>query len=67
MLTMDRPSGDHDTLKTVLIRCPKTGLPLSTGTATGTTPNLNLLLPGKVKCPHCGETHSWSVKDVFLE
>ena len=63
----NRPPKDApNTLKSVMITCPKTGRPVATGRATGTKTNLNHLAPGSVQCPHCGAIHEWTGQDIFL-
>ena len=45
----------------LMIRCPKTGEPLWTGSdASLEEPVSGVVGP----CPHCGEAHAWSNKDV---
>lgn len=55
------------TVKSLLVRCPKT----SRLTDTGQTIEESLWAAAKVKnnkltCLHCGSTHSWTKKDVVL-
>jgi hypothetical protein len=52
----------------VLIKCPKSGMPVPTGIAmdkvafaTATLKNNTVGL-----CPDCGESHTWSKDDAFL-
>ena len=46
----------------LMIRCPKTGKPLSTGSEA----SLEAAVSGVVgPCPHCGDDHPWSKKDVI--
>jgi hypothetical protein len=53
----------------VMIKCPSTGKPLSTGMDFGkqafetSTLTNNTVGP----CPHCGQMHTWSKKDAWLE
>jgi hypothetical protein len=50
-----------------MIKCPKTGLPISTGIATGESTNLASRYPeNRVDCPRCGEVHTWSGAEAFF-
>ena len=52
-------------LRRVMIKCVKTGLPISTGIATGDNTDLiSRYLKNSAHCPHCGEDHMWSVSPV---
>jgi hypothetical protein len=52
----------------VMIKCPKTGLPVSTGIA---LPDQKMLdsntVQAGIKYPLCGAIHKWGNKDAFLE
>ena len=46
----------------LMIRCPKTGEPLWTGSDA----SIEELVSGVVgPCPHCGDDHAWSNEDVI--
>jgi predicted RNA-binding Zn-ribbon protein involved in translation (DUF1610 family) len=50
-----------------MITCPKTGLQISTGIATGENTNLvTHYLKNRVDCPRCGEAHIWSGEEAFF-
>ena len=51
----------------IVIRCPKTGLEVPTGTVT-TLDQLHTLPKEKMplRCPACGEEHHWSANDDLL-
>ena len=51
----------------IVIRCPKTGLEVPTGTVT-TLDQLHTLPKEKMplRCPACGEEHHWSANDALL-
>jgi len=54
-------------MSSVLIRCPKTGEPVSTGIET--EPAVFRKLPrvsSRMRCPLCGEDHVWSVGSAWL-
>lgn len=52
----------------VMIRCPETGKPLSTGLSMDAGSfESSTLENDSVECPHCGKTHTWSKEDAFLE
>lgn len=53
----------------VLIRCPNTGKPLATGIGMdpGSFASSTLLNNTVGPCPHCGQNHTWSKKDAWLE
>jgi hypothetical protein len=53
-----------------MIKCPVTGKPLATGIAFGTRQafETSTLTNNRVgPCPHCGQTHTWSKPDAWLE
>jgi endogenous inhibitor of DNA gyrase (YacG/DUF329 family) len=53
----------------VMINCPETGKPLSTGMSMdeqsfrSTQLSTNTTGP----CPHCGKHHTWNKKDAYLK
>ncbi len=51
-----------------VITCPKTGETVDTGMR-GDRQSLesNTFTNNAVRCPHCGETHTWSSKDAQIE
>jgi hypothetical protein len=54
-------------MSTVMIRCPNTGLPVST--AIETEPSVFRLLPkiyARMHCPACGQEHTWAVSSAWL-
>ena len=54
-------------MSTVMIRCPNTGLPVST--AIETEPSIFRRLPkvsARMRCPACGQEHLWSVSSAWL-
>lgn len=54
-------------LKSVLIKCPRSQLPIRTGIATSANSDLGRYQSQTLKCPICGETHTWSGSDAFFE
>lgn len=54
----------------VMIKCPVTGKPVPTGfgmdRATFDNPT-NQFTNNNVGCPHCGQTHTWSKPDAWVE
>ena len=49
----------------LMIRCPSTGKLLSTGIAMDVaTLKTASVTDNSVKCPHCGQLHTWSKNDV---
>lgn len=53
----------------ILITCPNTGRPLSTGMVMDRRSFASsVLLNNSVgPCPHCGQIHSWSKEQAYLE
>ncbi len=54
-------------MSSVMIRCPNTGLPVST--AIETEPSVFRKLPkigARMLCPACGQEHIWSVSSAWL-
>jgi hypothetical protein len=53
----------------VMIRCPKTNNPVPTGNEVDTQKTLdnNTLAGSFGPCPECGERHTLSQRDLFLE
>ena len=54
-------------MSSVMIRCPATGRPVSTGVET--EPVVFRGLPkvaGRMHCPACGQEHVWSVGTAWL-
>jgi hypothetical protein len=50
------------------IACPSTGKPLNTGFGMDKQSYKTTELKNNtVKCPHCGQQHTWSKEDVLLE
>ena len=61
------PKARGPIIKRLLIRCPST----AKLTPSGQTIREDLWAKAKVKnnklnCPHCGQSHTWSKKDVVL-
>ena len=61
------PKARGPIIKRILIRCPST----AKLTPSGQTIREDLWAKAKVKsnklnCPHCGQSHTWSKKDVVL-
>ena len=54
-------------MATLMLRCPKTGLPINPGIETDTD-SLDTVLEAQVpvECPHCGEHHRIRVRDGKL-
>ena len=51
----------------IVIRCPKTDKVISTEMAVSKKAfELGTYVNGTVKCPECGETHTWNKKDAWL-
>jgi len=54
-------------MPTVMITCPKTKESVSTGMAMDKASFDGSTLAGNtIKCPACGEKHTWSKEDAFL-
>ena len=52
----------------VMIRCPRTGRAVSTEIET--EPSVFSRLPevaGRMRCPDCGEEHTWSASQAWLD
>ena len=55
-------------MATVMIRCPETGKALPTDLVmTKSQFETSTLENNTVNCPHCGQNHTWSKDDVWLE
>ena len=53
---------------TVMIRCPRTGLAVSTGIETDMTVFQRLPeVPARTRCPLCDEEHVWTAREAWLE
>jgi hypothetical protein len=54
-------------MATLMLRCPKTGLPINPGIETDTD-SFDAVLDAQVpiECPHCGEQHRIRVRDGKL-
>ena len=55
------------TMSSVMIRCPATGLDVST--AIETEPSVFRKLPlvaGRMHCPACGRSHRWTISSAWL-
>jgi hypothetical protein len=51
----------------VMIICPSTRKPVNTGLSIGKYEFQKVLLESReVRCPHCGQIHVWSKKDLHL-
>lgn len=54
-------------LRSVMIKCPKTGQPVSTGISTNNTADLAARYTAmKTECRLCGEVHVWGGVDAFF-
>lgn len=52
----------------VMIKCPETNKPVSTGIAMDEKSfNSSTLSNNNVQCPHCGKMHTWQKEDAYLE
>ena len=55
----------------VMIKCPKTGAAVETGRETDRemweSPAFTLSSQRLQECPSCGEEHTWSQTEAFLE
>lgn len=52
----------------VKIKCPVTGKDVPTGIEMDLQSFSSVTLTNnRVRCPHCGEMHTWSKSDAFLE
>jgi endogenous inhibitor of DNA gyrase (YacG/DUF329 family) len=55
-------------MPTVKIKCPQTGKDVGTGIAMDLqTFSSSTLINNTVICPHCGQAHTWSKQDAFIE
>ena len=56
-------------MPTILIKCPKTGLSLSTQMGVDSQKDFDssTFAGNSVNCPHCGQVHVWSKKDAWVE
>lgn len=50
----------------LFIKCPKTGKDVPTGISV-TPGTIFQGFNNTLKCPHCGETHTWDGKDAYLK
>jgi endogenous inhibitor of DNA gyrase (YacG/DUF329 family) len=56
--------------KKIMIRCPKTSKAVFTGMAMDEksfADPTNKFVNNSIQCPHCGQMHTWSKEDAFLE
>jgi hypothetical protein len=52
----------------VMVKCPETGLDVSTGIVTDEqTFNRLPASVSSMHCPHCGVAHAWSSRNAWLE
>ena len=53
----------------VMITCPNTGKPVPTGIGMNKASWATTTLADNTvgECPHCGQTHTWSKEDAYLE
>jgi endogenous inhibitor of DNA gyrase (YacG/DUF329 family) len=52
----------------LMIRCPQTGKPVFTGMDMPPAAfDRATLESNTVRCPHCGEPHTWQKADAYLE
>lgn len=52
---------------TMMVECPNTGKPISTGIETDRATFDKLPdVPSLARCPHCGVEHSWRTHDAWL-
>ncbi len=55
-------------MSTVMIRCPRTDRAVSTQIDTEAAVLERLpAVAGRMHCPACGETHTWSAREAWLE
>ena len=53
---------------TVMIRCPRTGVAVSTEIDTEASDFDRLpAVAARIRCPLCGEDHVWTARDAWLE
>jgi hypothetical protein len=62
-----QPDNASPAMWTIMITCPTTGRPISTGILTDQA-NFSRLthLPGTMLCTDCGERHQWAVSYAWL-
>ena len=54
-------------MSSVMIKCPVTGRPVTTGIETEQTVFRRLpKVAGRMQCPACGQEHAWSVTAAWL-
>jgi hypothetical protein len=51
----------------VMIRCTESGEGVPAGLRIDAASFETSNLGGTVKCPHCGQEHTWSAKDAWIE
>lgn len=52
----------------VMITCPETGKPIYTGWSFDEVAfETSQLADNSVPCPECGQVHTWSKQDAYLE
>lgn len=51
----------------LLINCPTTGKPLSTGIDVPQGMSLDGINNNRISCPYCGDVHSWNGSDAYFE
>jgi hypothetical protein len=55
-------------VRTVMVRCPKTGRELSTGVEMDDDTFAGLPdIRSQINCPACGLSHDWSVREAWLD
>ena len=52
----------------LMLRCPKTGKAFPAGIAIDPASYVSTMFENnRTRCPHCGESHTWSKENVFFE
>lgn len=51
----------------LFIKCPKTGMAISTGIDVSEDMDLSGFTDNKVSCPYCSTLHNWDGKDAFFK
>ena len=55
-------------MASVVIKCPNTDKEVNTGLSMDRMSFESATLSNNsVKCPHCGQTHTWNKSDAFLK
>jgi hypothetical protein len=61
------PRGEPERMGQVMIRCTESGEGVPAGLRVDAISFKTGNLTDTVRCPHCGQEHTWSTKDAWIE